>query len=269
MPPNSVKVRGTIMISWRMKILILVALICFPGLTSAPAAPQAKVKIVLVGDSTVNDGGGWGAGFKRFLKPGAECINTARNGRSSKSFRDEGRWTNALALKGDYYLIQFAHNNEPGKPGRSTDMATFVSNMVSYVEEARVDRRQTHPGDASHAAPVGQRTSRKIKSSLEPYAQEVRKIAGEKHVPLLDLHARSIEVCEQMGPEKCVEFSPKKKVNGVLTDEIDGTHLNPKGSMIFARVVVEELRKNVPDLAPLLRNEPFETGVAEQETKQK
>jgi len=177
--------------------------------------------------------------------------------------------TNALALKGDYYLIQFGHNNEPGKPGRSTDMATFVSNMVSYVEEAKaigakpilvtpLTRRQwdkAHPG--------------KIKSSLEPYAQEVRKIAAETHVPPIDLHARSIEVCEKLGPEKCVEFSPKKKVDGVLTDDIDGTHLNPKGSMIFARVVVEELRKNVPELAPLLREEPVENAIVEQETKQK
>ena len=253
----------------RMKTLTLVAITSILGFTSVAAAPQAKVKVVLVGESTVNDGGGWGAGFKRFLKPGAECTNTAQNGRSSQSFRDEGRWTNALALKGNYYLIQFGHNNEPGKPGRSTDMATFVSNMVSYVEEARLigakpilvtplTRRQwdkDHPG--------------KIKSSLEPYALEVRKIALERHVPLIDLHARSIEICEKLGPEKCLEFSPTKKVNGVITDEIDGTHLNPKGSLIFARVVVDELRKNVPDLAPLLRDNPLENTAIEPGAKHK
>src|SRR5215470_324952 len=100
-------------------------------------SPVHKIKIVLVGDSTVTDNAGWGLGFKQFLTDGAECINTSQGGRSSESFRREGRWTNALALYGDYYLVQFGHNNEPGKPGRSTDMPTFVSNMVSYVEEAR------------------------------------------------------------------------------------------------------------------------------------
>ena len=45
----------------------------------------------------------------------------------------------ALAERPDYVLIQFGHNNEPGKPGRSTDMPTFVSNMVSYAQEARAD----------------------------------------------------------------------------------------------------------------------------------
>src|ERR1035441_7961587 len=93
------------------------------SLRAANAAPAHKIKIVLVGDSTVQDSSGWGLGFKQFLNTNkVELINTARGGRSSMSFMREGRWTNALALKGDYYLIQFGHNNEPGKPGRSTDM---------------------------------------------------------------------------------------------------------------------------------------------------
>ncbi|MDR3456007.1 MAG: pectinesterase family protein [Verrucomicrobiae bacterium] len=232
---------------------------------TAPAA--AKIKIVLVGDSTVTDNAGWGLGFKQFLTDGAECINTSQGGRSSESFRREGRWTNALALKGDYYLIQFGHNNEPGKPGRSTDMPTFVSNMVSYVEEARaigakpvlvtpLTRRQwdkEHPG--------------KIKSSLAPYAEEVRKIAAEWHVPLVDLQARSIELCESLGPEKCLEFSPPKVVDGTNTGGFDGTHLNEKGHVLFARLVVEELRKAAPELSPVLRAEPLDVHPVAKEAK--
>src|SRR5215475_8472395 len=61
-----------------------------------------KPLIVLVGDSTVTDTSGWGLGFKRYLNDKAECSNTAANGRSSKSFINEGRWKQALALKGDY-----------------------------------------------------------------------------------------------------------------------------------------------------------------------
>ncbi len=236
-----------------MKNPILFALL----LTLAGLSSQAdKIKIVLVGDSTVTDNAGWGLGFKQFLTDDAVCTNTSQGGRSSESFRREGRWTNALALKADYYLIQFGHNNEPGKPGRSTDMATFVSNLVSYVEEARaigakpvlvtpLTRRQwdkEHPG--------------KIKSSLAPYAVEVRKIAAEKQVPIVDLQARSIELCESLGPEKCLEFSPPKVVDGTNTGGFDGTHLNAKGHVLFARLVVNELRKACPELAPVLRAEP-------------
>ncbi len=50
----------------------------------------------------------------------------------------------------------------------------------------------------------------KIKFSLAPYAEEVRKIAAEKNVPLVDLQASSIALCESLGPEKCLEFSPTK-----------------------------------------------------------
>src|SRR5882672_4629575 len=119
---------------WNQSLLVILTVL---AITLASIAETAKIKIILVGDSTVTDNAGWGLGFKQFLTDGVECINTSQGGRSSESFRREGRWTNALALKGDYYLIQFGHNNEPGKPGRSTDMPTFVSNMVSYVESAQ------------------------------------------------------------------------------------------------------------------------------------
>jgi pectinesterase len=229
----------------------------FNLLNAQDAAPVTnhRIKIVLVGDSTVNDRIGWGLGFKQFVDTNkVEVINVAAGGRSSMSFMREGKWTNALALKGDYYLVQFGHNNEPGKPGRSTDMATFIANMNQYVDDARtigatpvlvtpLTRRQwdkENPG--------------KIKSSLEPYAEDVRKIAADKNVPLVDLHARSIELCEQLGPEKCYEFSPTKVVNG--TNAYDGTHLRGPGRVMFARLVVEELRKAVPALDPVLLKEP-------------
>ncbi|HEV2695114.1 MAG TPA: pectinesterase family protein [Verrucomicrobiae bacterium] len=242
-------------------------LLCAALFAAAVLSAPAQIKIVLVGDSTVTDNAGWGLGFKQFLTAGAVCINTAQGGRSSESFRREGRWTNALALKGDYYLIQFGHNNEPGKPGRSTDMPTFVSNMVSYVEEAQavgakpvlvtpLTRRQwdkDHPG--------------KIKSSLAPYAEEVRKIAAGKHVPLVDLQARSIELCESLGPEKCLEFSPPKIIDGTNTGGYDGTHLNAKGHVMFARLVVEELRKAAPELSPVLRAEPVDANPVAREAK--
>ena len=247
--------------------LALLTCCCLTQPCRSESASAPATRIVLVGDSTVTDNAGWGLGFKQFLTDDVQCINTSQGGRSSESFRREGRWTNALALKGDYYLIQFGHNNEPGKPGRSTDMPTFVSNMVSYVEEARaigakpvlvtpLTRRQwdkEHPG--------------KIKSSLAPYAEEVRRIAAENKVPLVDLQARSIELCESLGPEKCLEFSPPKIVDGTNTGGFDGTHLNAKGYVLFARLVVDELRQAAPDLAPLLRSEPVNTNPLAKEAK--
>jgi pectinesterase len=106
-----------------------------PPARTATSQPRA-IRIVLVGDSTVTDGSGWGFGFKQWLGPGAECLNTASNGRSSKSYIDEGAWNDALAQHGDYYLIQFGHNDMPGKgPDRETD-ADDVREHVA-IDDAR------------------------------------------------------------------------------------------------------------------------------------
>ncbi|HLP03751.1 MAG TPA: glycosyl hydrolase family 28 protein [Opitutaceae bacterium] len=182
-------------------------------------------------------------------------MNVAAGGRSSMSFTKEGRWEKALALKGDYYLLQFGHNNEPGKPGRSTDMPTFVADMTRYVDEVRAAgakpilvtplvRRKWDPAD-----------DHRIVSSLAPYAEEVRKIAAAKNVPLIELHDRSKALCEKLGREACLAYGPTKEADGKQVP--DFTHLNAEGSVLIARLVVDELRRVAPELAEYLRAEPI------------
>lgn len=97
-------------------LMLLGAVVC------SAAAP---VKIVLVGDSTINPEGGWGPGFRASFSNGIEVVNLAANGRSSKSFRAEGRWAKAIAEKPDYIIMAFGHNDVAGKgPDRETDPKT-------------------------------------------------------------------------------------------------------------------------------------------------
>ena len=66
--------------------------------------------------------------------------NHAVNGRSSKSFIDEGRWDRLLSLirPGDYVIIQFGHNDEKPQPDRHTDPgSTFDDNLARFVSETR------------------------------------------------------------------------------------------------------------------------------------
>ena len=232
---------------------LLLAVASMGRAETAATNASPKIRIVLVGDSTVNDAAGWGYGFKQYMTDAAECTNVASSGRSSKSYRAEGRWDKALALKGDYYLIQFGHNDEPGKgPERETDPATtYPENLARFVDEAR----------AIGAKPVlvtpltrrffSKNGDGKISCSLEPYAVAVRKVAAEKHVPLVDLYARSVEYCEKIGPAETAKLNPINKAG-----KIDQTQLNAEGRLIFARIVVEELRKAVPALSPCLRSAP-------------
>ena len=104
----------------KLPLALFLALLAFAGVSAA--APEHPVKVVLVGDSTVQTKTGWGDAFIPLLTPGVECINMGKGGRSSKSYRDEGAWALVLKEKPAYILIQFGHNDQPGKerPGRRT-----------------------------------------------------------------------------------------------------------------------------------------------------
>jgi lysophospholipase L1-like esterase len=220
--------------------------------SNASSPANGKIRIVLVGDSTVTDKQGWGLGFSRFITDRAECINKARGGRSSKSYINEGLWTEALALKGDYYLIQFGHNDEPNKGERTTDPNTTYREFMSrYIDDARAIGAKPIIVTSLVRRQWDKSNSTKINSSLVPYVEAAKAVAKEKNVPVIDLHASSKNLCEQLGKEKCHEFSPVKDNN-----EFDNTHLNAKGSVMFARLVVEELVKVAPELKPCFRGEP-------------
>src|SRR4051812_15119 len=135
-------------------------------------AADRPIKIVLVGDSTMEDFTGWGAGFRQFVNEGAEVYNTAQRGRSSKSFRTEGHWDKALALKGDYYLIQFGHNDQPGKGAdRETDPATtFPENLARFVDEVRAQGGQPILITSLTRRNFSKTSPGHIDSSLTPYA---------------------------------------------------------------------------------------------------
>lgn len=175
------------------------------GSTAAVAPAFAASKIVLVGDSTTAVQGGWGPSFcAQHVTSFLSCVNLARGGRSTANYRAEGSWE--LALKelrsGGYrqvvVLIQFGHNDQPGKPGRSTDLATeFPANLRRYVAEAR----------AAGAMPVlvtpltrRQFERGQLLDDLGPWAEATRAVARELQVPLIDLHARSRALVQGMGP---------------------------------------------------------------------
>src|SRR6478735_1094128 len=105
----------------------------------ATQIPGERARIVLVGDSTVAEGGGWGPGFRAMFGPDIDVVNLALNGRSSKSFLDEGAWTSATPKGAHYVLIQFGHNDNPGKGAdRETDPSTtYRANLLRYITDAR------------------------------------------------------------------------------------------------------------------------------------
>lgn len=216
------------------------------GLTAtAPLALAADpLRIVLVGDSTVNDEGGWGPGFRAALGPAAIVVNLAKNGRSSKSFRDEGLWAPALTERATHILIQFGHNDQRGKgPERETDPATtYRANLARYVDEAA----------AAGAQPVLVTSivrrnftaeGRIVRDGLVPYVEATRALAAEKKLPLIDLYDATLRQAESLGTEGCAEIDARD-----AQGKRDHTHLGPKGRMTIGAMAAAEFRKLVHGL---------------------
>ena len=114
------------------------------------AAMQQKVTtIFIIGDSTAAEKDlskgsperGWGMALQCFFDEAFIRVdNHAVNGRSSKSFLDEGRWQKVLdkIKPGDYVIIQFGHNDEKPNPARHTEPgSTFDANLAKFVTETR------------------------------------------------------------------------------------------------------------------------------------
>ena len=83
----------------------------FDPATAAVRKPGTTVRIDLIGDSTQTDHAGYGRGFCANLTVKVDCVNMARGGASTRSFRAQGIWDRALQTKPDYMLIQFGHND--------------------------------------------------------------------------------------------------------------------------------------------------------------
>lgn len=253
--------------------------------TRPPAKPIEPIKVVLVGDSTTQVGSGWGGSFCAYhVVSLVACVDLARGGRSTYSYCAEGSWEVALdemksgGFKAVYVLIQFGHNDQPGKPGRSTNLKTeFPANLRAYVEETR----------AAGAIPVlltpltrREFTNGRLRDDLAPWADAVRKVASEMNVPLIDLYARSHDAVQAMGAAAATRLAeippppaalkaaeegttiavpkPAPVVNPVESTSVgpmgsvnllfDYTHLGRTGADYFSAIVADGLARAVPEL---------------------
>lgn len=129
---------------WFKRLSLILIVVC--GLTAA--VPDRTTTIFVIGDSTAANkdisGGkqerGWAMALQCYFDDHVIIDNHAVNGRSSKSFIDEGRWEKVVSLimPGDYVIIQFGHNDEKTQPNRHTDPgSTFDYNLARFVRETR------------------------------------------------------------------------------------------------------------------------------------
>jgi lysophospholipase L1-like esterase len=211
------------------------------------------VHIFMIGDSTMADKDpkaeperGWGQMLQSFFNDAVKVSNHAVNGRSSKSFMDEGRWQVVLdsLQSGDYVIIQFGHNDQKPDLARHTDPhSTYKSNLEKYINETR----------AKGAFPVlctsivRRKFDEKgiLADTHGEYPDAVRQAAKELKVPLLDLQLKTKILVSKLGPEKSKSLY-LHTAPGAYPNRPDGvqddTHLNPEGATAVARMAVTEMK---------------------------
>jgi lysophospholipase L1-like esterase len=209
-----------------------------------PLLAQTPIKIAIAGDSTVADypgnpnQAGWGQFLPEYFNSSVHIYNLAKNGRSTKTFLNEGLWAKVLALKPDFVLIQFGHNDshDPKQPEATSAARDYPNYLSQFVDEARAAG-----AIPILVTPVQRRT--KV-DTLIPYVDAMRKVADEKHVPLIDLHASSGELYRKLGPAAVIEL----QANGT-----DQTHFSLKGAREIAALVMRDLPHVDPRLQQNLR----------------
>jgi lysophospholipase L1-like esterase len=243
-----------------MKVSALLSALALAA--GAHDAAVAAPRVILVGDSTMASETGYGDALCKRMRPDVVCFNRAKGGRSSGSYRAEGSWDGVLQLLGDdsnptYVLLQFGHNDQPGKPGRSTDLVhEYPANLARYVEELK----------AAHAIPVlvtplTRREFRQgvLQNDLAPWAAAMRQVAHDEHVNLLELNADSNAAVQAMGETEADSFAmaaPDAAASNAAQKGdhyrgFDRTHLGAKGADYFSRMVAGEWQKAMPQVAHL------------------
>src|SRR5688572_26400204 len=129
----------------KLRVLALLAVVILP------AAARDPIRIYLAGDSTMapkqanrRPETGWGEALQQYFDSSLVIVeNRARNGRSTRTFIDEGLWRAIVdSLKpGDYVFIQFGHNDQSqDKPDRYTSPADYQRNLVQFIADVRSKR---------------------------------------------------------------------------------------------------------------------------------
>lgn len=212
-------------------------------------------KIFIAGDSTASIKAstaypetGWGEAFRFMLPKEVELRNYAVNGRSTKSFIDDGLFEKIAneIEEGDFLLIQFGHNDgKEDDPARYTDPEVeYPQNLKKYIEMAKqngatpvlltsVPRRYFDNG-------VFQR------DNIGPYPDVMRSVAKEENVLLADINKVIEALLIKLGDESSKAMyliMDKGRHNNYIDGIVDNTHLSPYGAFTIATYIAEELKR--------------------------
>lgn len=207
--------------------------------------------IYLAGDSTTKQNSiltypqtGIGQMLSLFIRPEIQVQNHAENGRSTKSFLDEGRLATIYDRidTGDFLFVQFSHNDEKAEdPERYTDPdGEFCENLERFVNAAR--NKGAIP---VLITPVARRlfASNDARYAHEGYRQAVIRTAKRLDTAYIDLNTTSEALVSSMGDasKDLYMIFPANTYEQYPDGSDDNTHLRPEGARKFAALIAKGL----------------------------
>lgn len=228
---------------------------------------KQKPTVYIIGDSTVKNGKGDGAGglwgwgepiVSYFDLSKVQVKNRALGGTSSRTFQTRGLWQAVLdsIKKGDFVLMQFGHNDSSPVNDDSRARGTLkgvgeetetIDNLLtskpeivhSYGWYMRKMVRETKEKGATPilVTPIPRNVweNGKIKQAAESYPEWAIRIALEEKVQCIDLNGLMKIKLEKLG---------ESASTGSLFLATDHTHTTLAGAQLAAKSVVELIRKN-------------------------
>lgn len=219
--------------------------------------------IYWAGDSTVKQNSiatwpqtGIGQEFHRFMHRDVRIENHAENGRSTKSFLEEGRLTRfeERMQPGDFLFIQFGHNDEKAEDSaRYADPETdFPANLERFVRAAR--ERGATPVIITPVTRFN-RQGQGMLYSHDRWAEAARRTADRLKVAMVDLTALSEQLVDALGDSARTAFYmnlPAGVYPHFPQGQRDNTHLQPVGAVAFGGLIARALYQLGGEYAALL-----------------
>jgi lysophospholipase L1-like esterase len=252
---------------------------------AAPVDPASlgPITIWIAGDSTVANGQtpcprGWGRAFAPHFDDRVTVSNAAAGGRSVHTWlynvlttmdasgecelqRDasgaptlQPRWQTMLdgMRPGDYLLIQFGINDGDRTCDRHVGIEAFKAAYAMMAAAAR--DRGANPVFLTPVSMVRCTGSSAVGSRGE-FVPATLEVGAELGVPVIDLHARSIELFQSLGfcpiPGGDVSAETTGPVGDFFCD--DHTHFSEAGSVVIADVVARAIAEQGIPLSAYLR----------------
>jgi len=180
------------------------------------------------------------------LDESVKVRNHAVNGRSSKSFIDEGRWNAVLdsIKEGDFVFIQFGHNDEKeyDTTRYTYPFGTYTTNLKRFVNETREKGATPILFTSIARRKFGEKG--KLIDTHGDYPVATRNVAQELDVPLIDLQVLTEKRVNSMGeePSKAMYLwtLPNKRFPNGRKDD---THLSVEGAQQVAILALQESKR--------------------------